>query len=230
MKNLSRNAKKNLIALIAIAIFAGITAILHANLLLPWQDTARENMRAMKDYVNAYYPGGKIVKKVINTGKLIDFSPHFFDGIYIQYDGVEFYVSAKDGVVDTDTYVEEKMIQQFDKIIKDSFITPREIDANVRYSFHTRECYPFKGVMSVYITTFAESPEDAGWLYDFYRYWEKEGEFLEDYTVHLTVIDRTKRDVESTYKVSYPKGKEFFSEKVFYSTFKWHTEYVGNKK
>ena len=219
-----KKLRKLCIVGVLILLVVGGINILHANLLLPWQNTAWQNKRAMKDYVNAYYPGAKIVKQEIYTDNLFDFSPHFDDWFYMKYDGVEFLIKASDGMVVVDTYVEEKITQQFDKIIKDGFFDPRGLSPGIDYWFKKEDfIYPYtvyNGHVSVLVREMGNSPRELGWLYDFYKYWKQKCKFLKGYSVELCVVAHYEETLIEEYSLTFHKSDEF-TEDRFYSAFRF---------
>lgn len=186
-----------------------------------WRFERQADKNAIVDYVSRYYP--KNTKRVGFSFPLqFPAAPHQASAIYYELDGVKFHVAAEKGRIVEDTYMDNKVEKQFDEIIMDKFINPRGIKAGIMYRFKDKPYYyPYKGNMSIWITVDALNPKDAGWLYDFYLFWKKEGEFLDDYTVQITVGKLSKNDFEERFIMTYTKDKVFFNEKEYYSSYKW---------
>ncbi len=208
-----------LIILLIFAIAVGTVALLNANLLLPWQKGARRNRRVILEYAREHYPNAIVVEEKYNSAKLLIWN-NIMDYIIFNYDGLEFGITAEQGKVIVDGYSGARAIAQFDKIIQDGFLKPRGITAYTSYMFvdSYREIYPYTGGLDVQLTIRDQgsTPQEFPWLYDFYKYWRKEGEFLSLYSVEIRVVV-DKKLIWYTYFLN---DEEFLSEDDFYSTFK----------
>ncbi len=215
----SRTYKKIIIILAVIAAIVGFFAICNAAMLFPWQYQARQNRKAILEYARNTYPEAKIIKEFYPSTK---FNPTNkpYDLIWFEFDGVDFYIAARDGKVnyDNDNYPEARTTAQFDKIIKDGFLKPRKINSSVIYNFEDdyRETYPYTGSLYIELHARGSSPQEVGWLYDFYKYWKTAGSFLKEYRVNILIYES---DVKVRCAVVINNDSEFASEDEFYSAF-----------
>ncbi|MDE7230507.1 MAG: hypothetical protein K2N56_08520, partial [Oscillospiraceae bacterium] len=195
-----------------------LVLILHVNLLFPWQQESRKNKQAILEYVNENYPGAKIVSQSYDYG--FKLRPRKNDVIDFKWDDIEFHVSADDGKIVRDSYPEARATAQFDKIIKDGFLRPRQITSAVSsYTFYDDYIEPYTGEVTIELDIVGEGviPQKIEWLYDFYKYWKKEGAFLREYQVYLVIYETNSK--EDSY-IIIKKDSEFADENEFYSAFK----------
>ncbi|MBD5128573.1 MAG: hypothetical protein HDT43_01395 [Ruminococcaceae bacterium] len=104
--------------------------------------------QAIIQYQREHYPGAKVAKSNFpflgNPGLVgvpVDSSMTF------EYNDIEFVIAAKNGEISADGYPEARTIAQFDKIIKDGFLKPRQITSAVPlYTFYD----DYKKKLSVY--------------------------------------------------------------------------------
>lgn len=217
----SNSAKKRLKRILppiaAVVVIVAVLLILNANLLLPWQWESLKNKRAILEYAHKNYPDAKIVEQSYDYG--FKMRPRRSDVICFKWDDIEFYVSAIDGKVKRDEYPEARTTAQFDKIIKDGFLKPRQIKSSLSYTFYDGYTYPYTGELEVEMRISSEGviPQKIDWLYDFYKYWKKEGAFLKEYRVYL-VLYKTSSERDSY--ILFKNDTEFFNENEFYAAFK----------
>lgn len=208
-----------LITLLILSVAAGTVVLLNANLLLPWQKGARRNRRVILEYAEEHYPNAIVVEETYNSAKLLIWN-NLADTIVFNMNGIEFDIIAEAGEIITDEYPKARACAQFDKIIQDGFLKPRGITANTHYMFADsyRESYPYTGGLVVGITVVNQgtTPQDVGWLYDFYKYWRSEGNFLTKYRVRIDIV----KNDDVTYHSNYSDKEEFSDESDFYSAFK----------
>ena len=206
--------------------FWGITAaivavimILNAFMLFPWQWGARRNKQIILEYANEHYPDAKIVDKEFNSAKFFVWN-NFLDCIVFEWDNVEFGITAEGGEILVDGYYGARAIAQFDKIIQDGFLKPRGITAYTDYRFidNYYEIYPYTGGLVVELTIFDQgsTPQEVGWLYDFYEYWKKKGDFLRLYGVEIAIV----ADKQRMCHINFLNDDDFSNEEKFYSAFK----------
>lgn len=203
----------------AFAAIVALVAVLNANLLLPWQRGARINKQVILEYAAEHYPNAEIVDQEFNSAHFFVWN-NFRDCIVFNWDDVEFGITAKSGSILVDGYCGARAIAQFDRIIQDGFLKPRGIKANTDYSFvdNYEESYPYTGGLSVQIAVFDQgsTPQEVGWLYNFYKYWKKEGEFLRLYAVEIDIIENKQRMCH----INFLNDDDFPDEEKFYSAFK----------
>lgn len=60
-------------------------------------------------------------------------------------------------------------------------------------------------------------PQNVEWLYDFYKYWKKEGAFLRKYRAYLIIYETSSK--EDSF-ILFENDTEFANENEFYSAFK----------
>ncbi len=207
--------------ILPVVVLVGIIIVLHMNMLFPWQYQARRNRKAILEYVQNAYPEAIMIEEHYQTMKFNPTNkPH--DVIWFELDGIKFYVAACDGIVDCsndDGYPEARVTAQFDKIIQDGFLKPRNIVSSVHYSFQDdyRKTYPYTGGLYIELRARGSTPQEVGWLYDFYKYWKKEGAFLREYQVSILIYEN---NVKKDCYVIIKNDSEFADENEFYSSFK----------
>lgn len=189
-------------------------------MLYPWQYQARQNRKAILEYVRNTYPEAKMIEEHYPSMKFNPTNnPH--DIISFELDGIKFNVTAQKGKLDVDGYPEARVTAQFDKIIKDGFLRPKLITSAVpSYTFYDGyKKYPYTGELAVELDIVGEGviPQKVGWLYDFYKYWKKKGTFLKEYRVYLILYEsNSKRD---SY-ILIENDSDFADENEFYAAFK----------
>lgn len=184
----------------AVLIFVVYT-ILDTNLNPPgwWRFERQQDKLVILEYVERNYPNAK------NTGGLFPIQKiaevHRASTMYFELDGIEFSISAEYGEIVEDNYPKARACAQFDKIIKDGFLKPRGITAYTNYGFvdNYYEIYPYTGGLAVELTIWDQgsTPQEIDWLYDFYKYWKKEGESLRLYSVSIDIVADEKKCVIS---------------------------------
>lgn len=184
-----------------------------------WRFERQEDKRAILKYVKDNYP---------DTIKILDKSfplqmpagGHQFSHIQFELDGVTFNVIAAYGEVISDSYYYRKADTQFDKIIKDGFLKPRNITASLDYSYwdNYKTAAPYTGNLGLEITILEQgaTAREVGWIYDFYEFWENEGAFLKDYRVCIRII----QDKEERERIVWNKQTLISDEDEFYSAIK----------
>lgn len=213
-----RSKKRLLFRLGVIAAVVILIVILNANLLLPWQWGARKNKQIILDYAAEHYPNAEFVESHYNTAQFFIWN-NFRDGITFELDGIEFNIIAKGGDILADGYPKARVCKQFDKIIQDGFLKPRGIVAQTEYNFSDNydEIYPYTGGLGVIlrVSNQGTTPQEIGWLYDFYKYWKENADFLKSYSVYIEIwIDK------DHHTMRYDKSDTFASEREFYAIFK----------
>lgn len=184
-----------------------------------WRFDRQKDKRAILDYVENTYPDN-IKRKGGKFPLQMPAGPLESSIMYFELDGVNFAISAYDGRIGTDGYHKARAEAQFDKIIQDGFIKTRGIEkAYTRYSFldSYKETYPYTGGLVVRLSVFDQgsTPQDVGWLYDFYKYWKNEGSFLSGYSVGIYI----NADEDTVYHIIYNSEKEFSDQDEFYAAF-----------
>lgn len=214
-----KNIKKCIILSVIFLMIAGFLILCNKAMLYPWQYQARQNRKAILEYARNTYPGAKIIRECYPSTK---FNPTNkpYDLIWFEFDGVDFYIAARNGKVDydDDNYPEARATAQFDKIIKDGFLKPRKINSSVIYSFQDdyRKTYPYTGCLYIELRARGSTPQEVGWLYDFYKYWKTEGSFLKEYQVNILIYES---DVKVRCAVVITNDSEFANKDEFYSAF-----------
>lgn len=219
--HLARRLKiaRELKAIFAIALIAGSIALCNFLLLFPWQQGARRNKQVVLEYAEEHYPDAKIIGKEFNSAKFFVWN-NFKDCIVFKLDDIEFGITAEGGKILVDGYYGARAIAQFDKIIQDEFLKPRGITAYTSYIFADNyyEIYPYTGRLDIQITIRDQgsTPQEVEWLYDFYKYWKKAGEFLTKYSVCIDIV----LNDETVYHINYNYTTEFSNKTAFYAAFK----------
>ncbi len=203
----------------AVLAFVILMIILNANLLLPWQKGARRNKQVILEYAAEHYPDAEILEQKFN-------SAHFFvwnnilDCIIFKYDNLEFGITAEAGEILVDGYYQARVNAQFDRIIQDGFFKPRGITAQTHYGFSDNyyEEYPYTGGLGliVRIRDQGTTPQEIGWLYDFYKYWNEKAAFLDSYSVFIDIV----ADNVHLHEVRFIDSDVFTSAEEFYTVFK----------
>lgn len=188
-----------------------------------WRFERQADKNAIVDYVSRYYP--KNTKRVGFSFPLqFPAAPHQASAIYYELDGIKFYVAAEKGRIVEDTYMRKRAEKQFDEIIIDGFFDPKGLSPGIDYWFKKEDfIYPYtvyNGHVSVLVREMGNSPRELGWLYDFYKYWKQECEFLKSYSVELCVVAHYDETLIEEYSLTFHKADEF-TEDRFYSAFRF---------
>ncbi len=216
---MTKRKKIALIIALSVVAFVILVNILNANFLLPWQRGARRNKQVILEYVGEHYPDAEIVEQKFN-------SAHFFvwnnilDCIIFKYDNLEFGITAEAGEILVDGYYGARVNAQFDRIIQDGFFKPRGITVQTIYDFSENyyEENPYTGGLGVTVRVRDQgtTPQEIGWLYDFYKYWSKNGAFLDSYSVFIDIMV----DNINLHEIRFTDSDVFTSAEDFYTVFK----------
>lgn len=219
--HLARRLKiaRELKAISTIALIVGSIALCNSLLLFPWQRGARRNKQVILEYAEEHYPDAHVVEGHNNSAKFFVWN-NWADAIVFNLNDIEFKITAEAGEILIDGYPKARACEQFDKIIQDGFLKPRGITAYTDYGFvdNYYEMYPYTGGLSVELTIFDQgsTPQEVGWLYDFYKYWKEEGAFLTLYGVRITIATNETRMCH----IDYDNDSVFSNAKEFYSAFR----------
>ena len=180
-----------------------------------WRFDRQQDKKAILEYVQSNYP--KTIKR--KGGKFpfqLPAGPQPYSVMNFELDGINFYIYARDGKVAVDGYYQTRAIAQFDKIIQDGFLKPRNITASTNYNFRDsyREEYPYTGGLGVEISISDQGsrPRDLA-IYEFYKFWQNEGTFLKDYRVDFYIYENH----EEKAWIVFNKETDFSDENEFYS-------------
>lgn len=212
-----KTKKKRLIILLSIAaIVIGFTVWdIFIDPPAWWRFERQQDKLVISEYVERNYPNAKNTGGQFPIQKIAEV--HRASTMYFELDEIEFKVSAEYGKIVSDGYPEARATAQIDDIIKDGFLKPKNLTAGTLYRFHDDyNNYPYTGNLYVELRVQGLSPQDVGWLYDFYGYWKKEGEFFSDYRVDIYVNEGN----ENMGWIVIKKDSEFADETEFYSAFK----------
>lgn len=221
MRQFGKRRYKNsvLFFLCIIIAFIVLVLILNLNLLLPWQKVARRNKQVITEYAKEHYPGAEIVEQKFNSAHLFVWN-NILDCIIFKYDNLEFGITAEAGEILVDGYYGARVNAQFDRIVQDGFFKPRGITVQTIYGFSENyyEEYPYTGGLGVTVRVRDQgtTPQEIGWLYDFYKYWSKNGAFLDSYSVFIDIMV----DNINLHEVRFTDSDVFTSAEDFYTIFK----------
>ncbi|MCH5208630.1 MAG: hypothetical protein J1F04_07070 [Oscillospiraceae bacterium] len=207
----SRILKRLLIVLSVILVIVGL-CVWDIEIDPPafWRTERIQDKRAILAYVTEKYPDA------VQTGRgkfplPKPAAPHQASIMYFSLDGIDFHISAEYGKVVEDVYSKRRAESQFNAIIQDKFLKPRGIDAEVRYYFSgDYDVYPYTEWVGITLKVCNQgrSPQEVGWLYDFYNFWKEEGEFLSGYGVTIEIWEYIP-----------PKGRKMGEWKLWYSLY-----------
>ncbi len=181
-----------------------------------WRFERQQDKRAILAYVEEKYPNAKSKGSKFPFQRMV--GPYPASIMYFELDGVNFHVAAKRGSVISDGYSQARACAQFDKIIQDGFLKPMGKEANTHYRFvDDYDIYPYTGSLVVCLTIRDQgsTPKEVGWLYDFYKYWKNEGDFLKSYSARIDIVVND----EIVYHINYNNSSEFPNEDSFYAAF-----------
>ena len=213
-----RSLRALIFTLIPVATVIVLLAVLNVNLLMPWQKEARLNKRAILSYVTEHYPESTVIKQQYESLDLNFLKSYSGDYITFEKDLLKFSVFARGGEVVIDNYPKERSIAEFDEVIQNGFLKPRGIAAQTQYRFFDDyKIYPYTGGLGVTLRIHDQgtTPQEIGWLYDFYRYWKENADFLKSYRVNIDLVTG-----EDNCAIRYDKSSEFATEEEFYARFK----------
>ncbi len=189
-----------------------------------WQFDRQADKKAILNYVNIHYKDeAKFIRSdfpLLNPGLVgvpID------SVMYYEYNGIEFGIFAKKGVVLYDGYYLAKANREIDTIIFDNFIAERNINAEYRCDFYStppEELSKYSGTAVITINCTSDSlsakPIDIEWFYDFYVYWTDNSPLKHyDMCINFYVSDN------AYYKLRFNEKSEFENKNAFYNDFKF---------
>lgn len=205
-------------ALFVIVLTVGSIIILNANLLLPWQWGARRNKQVILEYAAERYPEAVVFEQHYNTLNFNFLKSPSDDYIFFKQDFLEFGIYARGGKITIDDYSRIRANAQFDKIIRDDFFEPRGIEVQTAYNYSDDyyEIYPYTGGLgvTVRIRDQGATPREIGCLYNFYKYWKENADFLKSYSVYIDIVADNEH-----HAMRYNKSSDFTTEEEFYAIF-----------
>lgn len=215
----SNRKKRSLCCFGIIAVFVILIVLFNANMLLPWQYGARLNKQAILGYASENYPDAKVLEQHYNTLTFNLLKSASDDYIIFKQDSLEFGIFARGGKITIDDYPRIRANSQFDKIIQDGFFKPRGIDVQTQYHFSDDyyKLYPYTGGLGVTLRIYDQgsTPQELGWIYDFYKYWRDNATFLKSYSISIEIVVN-----QDYHEIMYNDTDIFFSEDELYGLFK----------
>lgn len=206
------------ILIAAVILIVGGIIVCNAMMLLPWQYGARLNKKAILGYAAERYPEAVVLEQHYNTLNFNFLKSPSDDYIFFKQDFLEFGIYARGGKITIDDYPRIRANAQFDKIIRDDFFEPRgiEVQTGYNYSDDYYEIYPYTGGLgvTVRIRDQGATPQEIGCLYDFYKYWKENADFLKSYSVYIDIVADNEH-----HAMRYDKSSEFATEEEFYAIF-----------
>lgn len=224
-----RKRRKVIVILSVLFGLVVVVIICNAAMLFPWQYRARHNRNAILEYAEKNYPGAEIVEELYPTMK---FNPtgNPYDVIWFELNGIEFYIEARDGEVkrQNDGYGEAKIKKEIRENYLQDFFSRQGLSCEPDISFSYDDNYwptqnaslkTFCGSIQLdFVMNYDESkkfPEDYGWFYDFYCYWE---EVCPTDGYSLRFCFRINRN--TYYQLRCDSKSQFVDKDDFYSRFK----------
>lgn len=227
MRKVISNKLKPVIVFI---IFVLICAILHLNLLLPWQILNRKNRKAMLSYIDKNYPKAKIIEKSYHFPDF--WAPNPDDGLQVRWNDVEFWIYAGSGEISVDTYAEKQKFTDLVDLVYHGFCVPysaRTVShlsaAEMRPAIVCKaedgstvtDFYDHDGklLIDVYIDQNTERVSDIDWLRDFcfymnHRFASHLGRRDYEYQVNVKLASGV--TLQRKFEFGNPLGGEHFSE------------------
>ena len=224
-----KNKKKIIIISSIIAIIIGLCVWDFADPPLWWQFDAHENKRAMLKYAQENYPGAKITYQNYESNKITILGNVSIDSISLEWNDVAFSILAQNGKVIRDNYWSGVSYKAIDEKFLKPFFESQDIKADLEIYATAAGVFlrdnpgsditQFNGVGNDIIIRpkkikGKETPQDLGWMYDFYCYWQ-ENTTLPSYTVTLIYPPVLKGD----YFIHFTEYSNFQSEEEFYAAF-----------
>lgn len=223
------------VILIGIATVVG-ALVLNANMLFPWQWSAKENKKAALEYIAEHFPTAEIID-VDYKSMILNYMAISIDTFYLELDGIEFSIFTQSGKVQRDTYYEAKAEKYIRENFIDDFMSERNLSPNIEVSFVSPpghygtlgedvlgDIHRFKGSVTVMIKQDnidgVSTPKELGWFYDFYKYWMDKCD-IPRCTVYIYYRQNNEFSTNaSSYRIWFEKGeKTFSSEYDFYKHF-----------
>ena len=226
--------RKRTIIFIVLTIIIGLCVWDFADPPLWWQLDAHENKRAMLKYTQENYPGAKITYQNYEFNKITILGNVSIDSISLEWNDVAFSILAQNGKVIRDNYWSGVSYKAIDEKFLKPFFEPQSIKADFEiYAPDLREF--FRENPDSEITQFdetgtrtyivirpkkingKETPQDLGWMYDFYCYWQ-ENTTLPSYEVTL-IYPPYPMTKKGAYFIHFTEYSDFQSEEEFYAAF-----------
>lgn len=229
-----------IIAGIVIAIIA-VVVVLGKNYLLPWQIPLFKTRQALVNYMKKTHPNYHITEREVkykyNTGG--GFVPKLGSGIptarfVCDEEGFKYTVSASDGKVTRDTYARHKLGHEIKEFVKKDFLEPRGIE-NVDFYFEfdldddklPSEWSNYAGRFKVTVNVLGQgtTPQEVGWLWDFYKFWRDNQRFNSDWSLVFDIYYDTNIQVWDS-RISIHNTENFDSKEAWYA----EKTYIPNPK
>lgn len=227
--------KKVLIIFFVAAAVVGVGLILNANMLFPWQWSAKANKKAALEYIADNFPTAKFTHADYKSTILITTAVPM-DTFYFDLDGIEFSLITQSGKVQLDTYYEAKAEKYIRKNFIDDFMNERQLSPNIEITFTAPrghrgtlgedvlgDVYSFEGSVTIMIKQDSiegfSAPKDIGWFYDFYQYWIEKCD-IPKCIVYIYYLKADSPTYHPTYWIEFVREKKIFSNKdEFYNSF-----------
>ena len=226
--------RKRTIIIIVLTIIIGLCVWDIADPPLWWQLDAHENKRAMLKYARENYPGAKITYQNYESNKITILGNVSIDAIVFEWNDVTFSILAQNGEVIRDNYWDGVARKAIDEKFLKPFFEPKNI--NVDYDIYASDAGAFlRDNPGSDITQFddtgtgtdivirpqeikgKDTPQDLGWMYDFYCYWQ-ENTTLPSYKVTI-VYPPYPPTKKGAYFIYFWEYSNFQSEEEFYAAF-----------
>ncbi len=234
--NKLRQMPRRLKILCIVIVVIVVGGVLGKNYLLPWQIPLFNTRQVLIKYMKSthpnyhiaerevmyHYAGGTIFPK-LGTGKP---SAEFV----CDEEGFRYFVSAYDGRVTTDTYSRHKLSYGIEEFARKGFLEPHGIE-NVGFycSFDLdndklpSNWYRYSGEfdVTIYVRGQGTTPQEVGWLWDFYEFWRDNQQFSSDWSLNFEIYYDTDpythydSSISIWHSLKYGSKEEWYADKTY---------------
>lgn len=201
---------------VSAAIIAGIT-ILWRNYLTPLQLPLYKIRKTLIEYVREEHPRSEIVEEHIQyglTGFAIIFEVYPDCRITFEESGFQYEVRyGHRSKTIIDEYKKAKLTNDVRVFINEEFFEPRGIEnVNVSCDFHFNSPselpnewsdYDDSYTMKLNIYNQGSTPQEVGWIYDFYKFWSEDLDFPLKWFLSFNIYSASEGDIVGDLYVRY---------------------------
>lgn len=225
-------AKLTLIVLAIVTVVIAAIVILYKNYLMPWQIPLFKTRKALINYMKVTRPNYHIVKEEVKyyytTGGGFLPQPDTITpkaSVVCNENGFEYSVIAFDGEVTRDNYASCKPGFEVEEFIEKEFMEPRGIENVDFYCTFARDDelpsewseYTGRFRVTVKIRGQGTTPQEVGWLWDFYKFWRDNQPFNPDWNLTFDIYYDTNTNASWDSSISIHNTEKFGSKEEWYA-------------
>lgn len=232
MNKLRRIPRELKVLCVIIAVIA-VLGVLGKNYLLPWQIPLFNTRQALVKYLKKTHPNYHIVEREVEytytTGGGFLPQPDTVKPcatFVCDEDGFRYTVHAFNGKVTGDTYARAKLGSEIEEFARQGFLEPRGIE-NVDFYFEFAldddklpsewSGYNSKFHVTLGVRGQGTTPQEVGWLWDFYEFWRDNQQFAPNWFLSFDIYYNTNNNAAWDSSISIDYTENFGSAESWYS-------------